>query len=87
MTLTPMRPLVLGLALGLAGLPALASDYERLKPETAAEIRSRLSAEGYDVRKIEAEDGQIEVYAVRDGKRYELYLDRDLNVRNRKTDD
>lgn len=77
--------LAFGIALA-ATAPSWASSYEQLKPEHAHEIRARLAAEGYEVRRIEAEDGMIEVYALRDGKRYELYLDRDLTVVHRKQD-
>jgi len=66
---------------------AWASDNRRVDDETATAIRAQLSAEGYEVRKIEREDGMIEVYAVKDGQRYELYLDADLTVQSVKTDD
>ena len=39
-----------------------------------------VTAEGYEVRKVTTEDGQIEVYAVKDGKTYELYLDDQFNI-------
>ncbi|SPH17879.1 hypothetical protein DEA8626_01407 [Defluviimonas aquaemixtae] len=65
------------LGLGLA-LPAIASDLP--DAATQAKITENLAAEGYEVRKIDTEDGMIEVYAVRDGKMYELYLDEDLKV-------
>lgn len=40
-----------------------------------AEIRATLTAEGYEVRKVEVEDGEIEAYAVKDGKMLEIYTD------------
>jgi hypothetical protein len=42
---------------------------------TDAEIRASLTAQGYEVRKIERDDGVMEAYALRDGKRYEIYVD------------
>lgn len=72
-------PAALALALGL-GLPAMASDDERIPQETRAAITEKLTAEGYELRKLEMEDGRYEAYATKDGKRFEIYLDRDLNV-------
>ena len=46
-----------------------------------------MAAQGYDVRKIEIEDGEIEVYALKDGKRLEIYLNPDLSVNRIKTND
>lgn len=40
-----------------------------------AEIRARLEAEGYRIAKYERERGEIEVYADRDGRRWELKID------------
>lgn len=40
-----------------------------------AAIRSALEADGYEVRKIETEDGELEAYALKDGKRYEIHVD------------
>ncbi len=63
--------------LGLA-LPSAASDTP--DAATQAKITEQLKADGYEVRKIDSEDGMIEVYALKDGKMYELYLDADLKV-------
>ena len=38
-------------------------------------IRSRLAAEGYQITKYERERGEIEVYAMRDGRQWELKID------------
>lgn len=41
-----------------------------------AQITQKLTTEGYDVRKIDVEDGAYEVYALdKDGKRIESYVD------------
>lgn len=39
------------------------------------EITSSLTAQGYEVRKVKPEDGMLEAYAMKDGKRYEIYVD------------
>lgn len=39
------------------------------------EVKASLTEMGYDVRKAEMEDGNIEVYFVRDGQRGEVYVD------------
>lgn len=43
--------------------------------KTAEEITNSLVAQGYDVKKIKPEDGMLEAYALKDGKRYEVYVD------------
>lgn len=74
LTATSLATLI---SLSLA-VPAFASDAP--DAATQAKITEQLTAEGYEVRKIDSEDGMIEVYAVKDGKMYELYLDADLKV-------
>jgi len=39
------------------------------------QIRASLAAQGYEVTKYERERGEIEVYALKDGRRYELKID------------
>jgi hypothetical protein len=70
--------LALAAAAGLAAAaPALAADVApgSVVGTDDAAIRAALTAEGYEVRKVESEDGRIEVYAVKDGKRLEIYVD------------
>jgi len=43
--------------------------------KSADEVKSTLTAQGYEVRKIENEDGKIEAYALKDGKKFEIYVD------------
>jgi hypothetical protein len=42
--------------------------------KTAEEITASLIAQGYEVKKIKPEDGMLEAYALKDGKRYEVYV-------------
>ncbi|VAW03960.1 hypothetical protein MNBD_ALPHA01-1323 [hydrothermal vent metagenome] len=37
-------------------------------------ITHSLKAQGYKVRKVEVEDGCYEVYAMKDGRKYEIYV-------------
>ncbi|WGW03009.1 PepSY domain-containing protein [Tropicibacter oceani] len=74
---------ILALVLGTGA--ALASG--NLSTQQQEQIRAKLTAQGYDVRKIESEDGMIEVYALKDGARLELYLDADFNIIKTKIDD
>jgi uncharacterized membrane protein YkoI len=58
----------------------------------AASVRQALVTQGFEVRKIEAEDddgGQaLEAYAMKDGKRFEIYVDRQTGAVERiKQDD
>lgn len=84
------RPILLRTAAALTTLllltaPAVQAS-ERLDAATDARVRAELTAQGHDVRKIEKEDGLIEVYAVKDGKKWELYLDADLKIVRTKAD-
>lgn len=58
------------------GLPALAGD--KVDPALQEKLTAQLVKEGYEVRKVQMEDGMIEAYAVKDGKTYEMYFDKDL---------
>lgn len=71
----------LALMFGLA-LPAVASSQP--DPAQQAKITADLTADGYDVRKFDFEDGMIEVYAVKAGKMYEIYLDETGKIVNTK---
>lgn len=70
---------LLALALALTA-PAARAEDGAVDAATQARVEAAMTAQGYEVRKIEAEDGLIEVYAVKDGKTYEIFLDADLNV-------
>lgn len=78
---TMLKPLALLTALGLATTPLLASEDDGRRGDIdRGAVTEKLEADGYAVRKIEMEDGLIEVYATREGTRYELYLDRNLEI-------
>lgn len=69
----------LTLAAALAALPGIAL-ATTLTVGTALgsnteEVRSGLVALGYEVRKIEMEDGKIEAYVVKDKTMAEIYVD------------
>lgn len=59
-----------------AALPAFAED--EVDPALKEKLTAQLVAEGYEVRKIEMEDGKIEAYVVKDGETLELYFDENL---------
>jgi len=90
---TMTKTLTLALCLGLtAPMTAFASGdddygYARLTPEIKEQIRTTLTEQGYDVRKIKMDDGYYEAYALKDGARLEIYLDKDLNIIRSKIDD
>jgi hypothetical protein len=84
MTMNTTRSLLAGTALAAAlavvlALPvgtAIASELDGASVgTTAAEITESLTAKGYEVRKVEPEDGMLEAYALKDGHRYEVYVD------------
>lgn len=70
-----MRKLAFIALLAIAS-PALAEDVAlgTVLGTTTDEIRTALTDMGYEVRKIETEDGKIEVYFVRDGQMGEVYV-------------
>ncbi|RID93540.1 PepSY domain-containing protein [Gemmobacter lutimaris] len=59
--------------------PAFASG-DKIDDATRDKATAAMTAQGYEVRKVDMEDGMIEVYAVKDGKTFELYLDADMNI-------
>ncbi len=79
--------LIPAVAISLYGAAAFASEDDlRLNSETKTEITEQLTQEGYEVRKIEAEDGYYEAYAIKNGARYEIYLDKKLKIAKVKED-
>jgi anti-sigma-K factor RskA len=63
-------------ALLIAATPALAAALEvgQDMGKTAEAVTAALKSDGYEVRKVETEDGKIEVYMVKDGKMSEIYV-------------
>ena len=62
----------------LATAPMAMAEGGDVDAATQAKITELMTAQGYDVRKMEIEDGLLEVYAVKDGKTYQVYYDEKL---------
>lgn len=83
----PATILAVAIALALPLTGAFASGNKGLSQEVSAQIRAKLTEQGYEVRKIEMEDGLYEAYVIKDGVRQELYLNSQLDILDRKSDD
>jgi hypothetical protein len=72
-----------------AGTLAVASEDGEygMDGDKRAAIENKLTDMGYEVRKIEREDGMYEAYALKDGARYEIYLDGALDITRKTRDD
>lgn len=74
-------PLVVLCMSATAGLAIASDDESHMNAPgdnwlTIPQITEKLAAEGYDVRDVEVEDGQYEVYALdSSGNRIEAYVD------------
>jgi hypothetical protein len=76
-----IKPTLIMSAFIFAGPIAAASSYdEKVNPKTYNEIASKLEEQGYKVRKVEKEDGHYEAYALKDGNRFELYLNQRFEI-------
>ncbi len=78
MTVIPKTIAAVIIACSLS-IPAQASDDEcNAGPKSGwmpkETIAHSLKAQGYKVRKVEVEDGCYEVYAMKDGRKYEIYV-------------
>lgn len=80
------RAAVLALTLALPASGAYASGMQ-VPTDTMEMIRTTLTEQGYEVRKIKMEDGLYEAYTIKDGKKAEIYLDAKLNIVRGKDDD
>lgn len=73
------RLMLIGSTLALATTSILAaSDAPELSGyigKTRQEISATLKQQGYEVRKVETEDGYLEAYALKNGERFEIYVD------------
>lgn len=67
----------IALALTCLSAPAFA-EGDAVDAAVQEKLTAQLTAEGYDVRKMETEDGLIEVYVVKDGETKSLWFDADL---------
>ena len=72
---TARKLLIATAALFLAAAPALALEKGDTLGKTAAEVSQTLAGMGYDVRKVETDDGKIEAEVAKDGQRLEIYVD------------
>ncbi|QFT92785.1 hypothetical protein FIU86_08010 [Roseovarius sp. THAF9] len=81
------RIIALALVIFAGGIASASDDDGKLDMAKADQIKTQLTAEGYEVRKVEMEDGMYEAYAMKDGERYEIYLDSDLNIVKSERDD
>jgi len=79
--------LTLAAAIAIPASNASASSHASVPAETAQQIRTKLTEQGYEVRKIKMEDGLYEAYVIKDGTRMELYLNTELEIVKQKTDD
>lgn len=69
---TVVTATALALFAGTATAAVVNGDYVG---KSKAEIAQSLEQQGYEVRKVETEDGNLEAYAVLDRKRFEIYVD------------
>ena len=70
-----------------AGAALASGDKIELTEEITQQIRTTLTEQGYDVGKIKIDDGMYEAYAKKDGQRYEIYLNADLETVKTEIDD
>ncbi|MBU3258451.1 PepSY domain-containing protein [Roseovarius sp. PS-C2] len=81
------RIIALALAITAGTMAQASDDYIKIDPAKTQQIETLLTEQGYDVRKIEMDDGLYEAYALKDGARYEIYLDSNLTVVKTEIDD
>ena len=76
-----MHKFVLAAALALATLPAVAADAAgdllpgTMLGTTPESITASLTAMGWELRKLDTEDGAIEAYAVKGAQMAEIHVD------------
>ena len=71
-----MRKLAIAAAFLAFVSPALASDLslDMEIGKTMDDVKAKMTELGYEVRKAQMEDGDIEVYVVKDNKMAEIYV-------------
>ncbi|MHA6324136.1 PepSY domain-containing protein [Roseivivax sp. CAU 1753] len=72
---------------GSLALSAQAGDTVALTDESTARIRTMLTEQGFEVAKIKIEDGLYEAYARKDGQKYEVFLNAQLDIVRTEADD
>ena len=65
------------LSIAVAGAAVAGSP---VSDEVKAQASAALTAQGYEVRSVQMEDGMIEAYAIKDGKAFEIYLDAEMKI-------
>lgn len=70
-----------------AGAVLASGEKVELTDAVAEQIRTTLTEQGYEVGKIKIEDGMYEAYAKKDGQRFEVYLNADLETVKTEIDD
>jgi hypothetical protein len=73
-----LKAVMLGMVLFSA--PMANAEGTQIDQATQATVIAKLTDLGYEVRKMEMEDGMLEVYAVKDATTYQLYLDGAFNI-------
>ena len=77
---------IIALSLALLAGSLVTAEAETAKvtgtPDAAVteQITAKLSEEGYEVRKVKTEDGLYEAYALKNGEKFEIFMDADLNI-------
>ncbi len=70
---------VLATVISIATVPASAAmmctDAPVEKWMSRDQVAKMFTEKGYDVRKVKREDNCLEVYAIKDGKKMEIYID------------
>jgi hypothetical protein len=66
---------ILGLSMLAAPMAMAESDEGEVDAATTEKVTAQLTAEGFEVRKLDLEDGMIEAYVVKDGETSTVFLD------------
>jgi hypothetical protein len=66
---------VLGLSMLSAPMAMAESEEGEVDAVTTEKVTAQLTADGFEVRKLEIEDGMIEAYVVKDGETTSVFLD------------
>ena len=69
---------ITALTLALMSGTAMASSTQCNEPKdkwmSVEEATAKVTAMGYDVRKMKVDDGCYEAYGIKDGRKYEVYI-------------